>query len=239
MYYTWPIAAERFTYKIVIVLYKLTIVLLFTGYLQGVAAQSLTRNTTGFHDGYYYSFWNDHTSGMASMTLEPKGRYTIQWTNIGNLTAGKGWRTGREDRIISYKATFNGGSNGFLAVYGWTKDSLIEYYVVENYGEWTPPGATELGTVDTDGGTYRIYKTLRINQPSIAGTATFYQYWSVRTTKRSRGTVTFANHVAAWRKYGMYLGHIWDYQIMETEGYKSSGYADVQLRTSTTDETDK
>ncbi|HSC54758.1 MAG TPA: glycoside hydrolase family 11 protein [Phnomibacter sp.] len=192
-------------------------------------AQTISKNKTGMHNGFYYSFWSDGTSGTASITLQPKGRYTTQWTNVGNFTAGKGWAKGKADRKICFTGKFNGGSNGYLAIYGWTKDSLIEYYVVENYGDWTPPGARSLGTFNSDGGTYNIYKTQRVEQPSIVGTATFYQYWSVRTTKRSSGTVTFANHVAAWKAKGMRLGKIWDYQIVETEGYQSSGSSDISV----------
>ena len=40
-------------------------------------AQTLGRNATGFHDGYYYTFWKD--SGDATMTLLPGGRYASRW----------------------------------------------------------------------------------------------------------------------------------------------------------------
>jgi oligosaccharide reducing-end xylanase len=197
--------------------------------IENAFSQTITKNETGKHDGFYYSFWSDGSRGTASITLKPKGKYETEWTNIGNFTAGKGWSMGKEDRIVCYSGKFNGGSNGYLALYGWTRDSLIEYYVVENYGDWTPPGAVSLGNFESDGGTYNIYKTRRINQPSIVGTATFTQFWSVRTTKRSSGTITFKNHVDAWKSKGMYPGKTWDYQIMETEGYKSTGYSNITV----------
>jgi len=197
--------------------------------ITNVFSQTINKNETGQHDGFYYSFWTDGSSGTASITLKPEGRYQAKWNNIGNFTGGKGWSKGKEDRIICYSGKFNGGSNGYLALYGWTKDSLIEYYVVENYGDWIPPGAVSLGNFESDGSTYNIYKTRRINQPSIVGTATFSQFWSVRTTKRTNGIITFKNHVSAWKNKGMLLGKTWDYQIMETEGYKSSGYSDITV----------
>jgi hypothetical protein len=212
---------------------KSILVFVFVLCLQFSYSQVLTQNKVGFQDGYYYSFWNDQSSGSVTMELLSGGRYRTQWKNIGNFTAGKGWAVGKEDRIIEFSGEFNGGTNGFLALYGWTKDELIEYYVVENHGDWTPPGGKSLGTLVSDGGTYNIYKTQRIQQPSIVGTATFYQYWSVRTTKRNKGTVTFKNHVAAWKDKAMMLGKVWDYQIMESEGYKSSGYSDITVNEST------
>mgnify|MGYP003855593465 CR=1 FL=1 len=200
-------------------------------------AQTFTANNqgayqSGTHDGFFYSFWSEG-GGQASMTLGPKGNYSTSWTNVQNFTAGKGWRTGSRNKVICFEGTYNGGSNGFLAVYGWTTDPLIEYYVVENHGQWRPPGNTSdiesMGTVFSDGDTYDIYRSQRVNKPSIIGNATFYQFWSVRRTKRSSGTVTFANHVDAWEKTGLKLGSTWDYQIMESEGFGSSGNSNITV----------
>lgn len=196
-------------------------------------AQTITTNTQGTHDGFFYSFWNDNQSGSASMTLGPQGNYSTTWNNVHNFTAGKGWRTGSADRTVCFEGTYNGGSNGFLAVYGWTKDPLIEYYVVETHGQWTPPGNTGgvqfKGEYECDGSIYRAYTARRTNAPSIIGNADFDQYWSVRTNKRSTGTVPFATHVAAWRSFGMQMGTTWDYQIMESEGYTSSGNSNITV----------
>src|SRR5688572_399865 len=193
-----------------------------------INAQTICSNQTGTNNGFYYSWWKD-SPGSACITMGPAGNYSTTWSNVNNFVGGKGWSTGSPNRVVNFSGSFNGGSNGYLCLYGWTRNSLIEYYVVENYGSWTPPGGTSAGTFTSDGGTYNLYRTQRVQQPSIDGTQTFYQYWSVRTSKRSTGTITFANHVAAWASKGWNLGSSWAYQIMATEGYQSSGSSNITV----------
>lgn len=86
---------------------------------QNSNAQTITNYANGMHNGWYYSFWTENENDNVSMTLGPDGNYSTQWTNVLNFTAGKGWATGQRDRQICFEGTYNGGSNGFLAVYGW------------------------------------------------------------------------------------------------------------------------
>lgn len=203
----------------------------------------------GIHEGSFYFCWTND-KGTVNYQNTTHNAYTVSWNSNGasgfNFTCGKGWQSGNRYRKVYYEGSFDPGNNGYLALYGWTKlpegstYQVAEYYVVESYGNWTPPGTgpdvVSLGTVESDGATYNLYRTTRIDQPWIlGGNGSFYQYWSIRTPKKPTGnnlsgTITFKNHVEAWEKAGLTMGDFSPfYQVMETEGYESKGSSNIKM----------
>nr|AGL92443.1 xylanase [Bacillus sp. SN5] len=196
------------------------------------ASAQITGNEIGTHDGYDYEFWKDE-GGYGSMTLNSGGTFSAEWTDVHNILFRKGQKfdtTQTHQQLgninIDYGVNYQPNGSSYLAVYGWTTDPLVEFYIVDSWGTWRPPGAESKGTIHVDGGTYEIYETTRVQQPSIEGTATFQQYWSVRTDKRTSGTISVSEHFHAWEAHGMPMGNMYEVALT-VEGWQSSGSADV------------
>ena len=192
----------------------------------------------------YYQAWKSG-SATPNCVNGSGGNYSCSWTTgVGNMVAGEGWKPG-SSRTIGYNAgSWSPNGNAYLTLYGWTKNSLIEYYVVDTWGSWRPPCGNSStgtctnngqpvvykGTTNIDGADYDVFTHQQVNQPSIVGTTTFMQFFSVRRTKRSTGVnnnINFPAHKSYWATKGMNLGSTWDYQIMATEAFNSSGSCNV------------
>ena len=113
------------------------------------AQTCLTSSQTGTNNGHYFSFWKDNP-GSVNFCMYANGRYTSNWSGINNWVGGKGWQTGSSSRVVNYSGTFNSPGNGYLTLYGWTTNPLIEYYIVDNWGSYRPPGGQGfMGTVNS------------------------------------------------------------------------------------------
>jgi len=186
-----------------------------------------TRSGQGTSNGYFYSFYTDG-GGTVNYANGASGSYTVSWVNCGNFVAGKGWNPGSA-RTINYSGTFNPSGNGYLSVYGWSTGPprrILHRRVLWHVQPWFCRNLQRHCYVRW--WNIHIYESTRTNAPSIIGTATFNQYWSIRASKRVGGTVTTATHFNAWAKLGMNLG-TYNYQIVATEGYQSSGSSSITV----------
>ncbi|KAF7300501.1 Endo-1,4-beta-xylanase [Mycena chlorophos] len=188
---------------------------------------------SGTYDGMYWASYV--TSGFDVIyTNIAGGQYEVQWDGSGDFVVGQGWNPGATNKVITFSASWepNPSSAAILSVYGWSTNPLVEYYVNEeanNFNLGTINSGTNFkGSFTSDGSVYNVYEHEQVNQPSIQGTATFQQYLSVRQSPRTSGTVTFANHVAAWKSFGMNLGTM-NEQIVAVEGLSSSGQATITV----------
>jgi len=163
------------------------------------------------------------------------GNFDVRWEttrpNSGfNNLQGLGWSYGRHNRRLGYNVgvlEHHSGHQGMTiaAFYGWTRGPLIEYYVLENWLNHRSTPGTRLGTFQSDGGTYEVWRENR-NGHNINGMGPFIQLKSVRTTPaplRTNNTITFQNHVNAWGRFGQTMGTEWYYQAFIIEGWESSG----------------
>lgn len=165
---------------------------------------------------------NYKTGGNINFQPSSNG-YSVQFSGAQDFVLGKGWSRGTTRNITFTGSTTASSGTVLVSVYGWSKNPLVEYYIQEYSNGNGAAQGQKVGTVVSDGSTYDIWKHQQVNQPSIVGTSTFWQYISVRRTKRpGGGTVTTANHFNAWAKLGLNLGQM-DYQVIATEGWGNAG----------------
>lgn len=188
-----------------------------SGFIQNKVAPS----GTGTSNGFFWSLYNE--GGTASITQGAAGNFAINYSNVTDVVGGKGWNPGSA-RAIGYNVGALSGSYNFVGIYGWTTSPLIEYYVGEM---GSVAGGTYVNSVSSDGHSYSFYKSQRVNEPSIIGTATFWQYkdnWGGAPTGQNR-SVNMANHINNWKNTGGQGFGSYNYQILALEAYSGkSGY---------------
>lgn len=185
-------------------------------------------------DGYYYQLWKD--MGDSIMTIQDGG-FSCEWNKVNNALFRKGKKLNIENSYselenikVEYECDYQPEGISYLAVYGMKElknSEMLEYYIVESWGATKPNGGmVPLGTITVDGGTYDIYKiTLNVPMGSISDRRV-NQYWSVRNSKRTSGTVSVHEHFKAWESLGLDLLDMNDVAFM-VEGYQSNGRANV------------
>lgn len=124
--------------------------------------------------------------------------------------------------MVNYTANYNPQGNSYLALYGFTSNPRVEFYVVEAFAEHNPSdnaGHSFYGYHTSDGAQYELWSKYNGN---------LRQYWSVRRTNRRGGTITFNNHYKAWVAAGLPMGSLGNTYIV-VEGQQGRGNADITV----------
>ena len=204
--------------------------------------QHCSSNATGNSNGFAYSIWSSGSGGCIT-TYGVGAAFKATWNNSGDFLAGMGFQwneTKKYDQYgtvsadYSYTKSGSGGGWSYIGIYGWSNSPLIEFYIVDDWFGSNPPngGGTQKGTLDVDGATYKIYTHQQVNQPSIHGTTTFTQYFSVRQTARQCGHISVTEHFKKWAALGMPLGVMASARLLAEAG-GGSGSIDYKVATMT------
>jgi len=193
-----------------------------------------TSNAVGNIGGVGYELWAD--SGNNSATFYSDGSFSCTFQNAGDYLCRSGLSfdsTQTPDQIGQLTADFklvksdiqNVGYS-YVGVYGWTRDPLVEYYIVDNWlspsrpGDWV--GEKNHGNFQIDGAQYTVYENNRFG-PSIDGDTQFKQYFSIRSEARDCGTIDISAHFKQWEALGMKMGKLHEAKVLGEAGNGSGG----------------
>ena len=186
------------------------------------------------NSGYHYEIW--YQGGNNSMTYYNDGTFSAEWNGSNDFLARVGFKynsTQTHDQIgyftADYKFTKSGNAAySYIGIYGWTENPLVEYYIVDDW--FTKPSTQYLGEkkgeITVDGDTYDIYTFTRVNQPSIKGTSTFPQFFSVRRHPRQCGHIDITAHFKKWAEVGLKLGKMYEVKVLAEAGGGATGKID-------------
>ncbi|KYF72804.1 glycosyl hydrolase [Sorangium cellulosum] len=190
-------------------------------------------------NGYGYELWAEG-SGSGCMTVHGVGAtFSAEWNNVEDFLARVGLdfnQTRKHAQIGTFSADFahtkteEGGGLTYIGIYGWTVNPLREFYILDDWGSAKPGGFSsdgtprdEVGTLTADGETYDVWKKTRVNKPAITGPSeTFDQYFSIRRTARTCGTISVSEHFTKWEGLGLSLGNLHEVKLL-IEAQSNSG----------------
>jgi hypothetical protein len=205
--------------------------------------QHCSSNLTGKTGGFAWSIWSSGSGGC----ITPSGNtaaFKATWNEAGDFLARMGFqwdetktfdKYGTVTADYAYTKSGTAGSYSFIGIYGWSNNPLIEYYIVDDwFGAGAPPtgGGTFQGAFTADSGAYNIYTNQRVNQPSIHGTTTFMQFFSIRQTPRQCGHITVSDHWKQWKGMGLELGKMYEAKLLVEAG-GGTGSIDYSVGTMT------
>ncbi|KAL6626024.1 concanavalin A-like lectin/glucanase [Neocallimastix sp. 'constans'] len=194
----------------------------------------VTSNKVGTIGNIGYELWAD--SGNNSATFYSDGSFSCTFQNAKDYLCRSGLSfdsTKTHSQIGHMYADFKlvkqniqNVDYSYVGIYGWSRDPLVEYYIVDNWlSQWRPGdwvGNKKHGDFTIDGAKYTVYENTRYG-PSIDGDTTFKQYFSIRQQARDCGTIDITAHFEQWEKLGMRLGKMHEAKVLGEAGSNGGG----------------
>ncbi len=194
-----------------------------------------------FYARRYLGGTNDVLEFSHPVYNDDTGGFSCKWDRVFDITAEVGCGmpegyAGKNYKVfdmleLTYNADFYTDGNGYFGVHGWTQNPLVEYYIIEGWGSWRPPGGQGFhGSVTVNGQAYDLYQAMRYNIPSIEGERIFPQYYAVRhentvterVQNRVTGTVDIYSIFNEWEKTGLDMSGSLESCGLFAEGYGGS-----------------
>jgi hypothetical protein len=187
-------------------------------------------NAQGTAGGLSWSIWTN--SGPGTITTFSVPAFSASWNNSGDFLARIGLQFGSSGKAVSalgtvtaqYAETKTGSAGGYsyVGIYGWSVNPCIEWYIVDDSFNNLPfnPGGTSKGTVTIDSGTYNVIQrnTTGTGGNRCGNVTQWDQFYSIRTSKKSCGTITISDHFKAWSAAGLNLGNVLEASILIEAG---------------------
>jgi hypothetical protein len=206
-------------------------------------SRQVTTNTVGsFDNGIGYELWNEGGNG-GSATFYDDGSFNCKMTGAKDYLcrAGLSFNSDKTHGEIGHmkadfklvKRNLSGIQYSYIGIYGWTREPLVEWYIVDNTGsdympgDWVAQGssAKKHGVFKIDGADYTVYEGDRTSY-SIDGDGKYFkQYFSVRTSKRDCGTIDITAHFKKWEELGMKMGKMHEAKILGEAGNSNGAQA--------------
>eukprot|EP00833_Pecoramyces_ruminatium_P017801 jgi/Orpsp1_1/1191833/evm.model.d7180000088826.1 len=194
----------------------------------------VTSNKVGSINGIGYELWAD--SGSNSATFYDDGSFSCSFSRAKDYLcrSGLSFDSTKTHQQIGHmyadfklvKQNIQSVDYSYVGIYGWTRNPLVEFYVVDNWlSQWRPGdwvGNKKHGDYMIDGAMYTVYENTRYG-PSIDGDTNFKQFFSIRKEARDCGTIDITAHFEQWEKLGMKLGKMHEAKVLGEAGSTGSG----------------
>jgi hypothetical protein len=186
-------------------------------------------DSQGSAAGLTWQLWMNGSNG--TMTTYSTPAFSANWNNSGDFLAriGLSWGSGKAYTSLGtvsadFAETKSGGAGGYsyIGIYGWSVNPCVEWYIVDDsYGNLPfNPGGSMVGTATIDGGTYNIIarSTTGTGGNRCGNVSSWNQIYSMRTSKRTCGTISITDHWNAWAKANQQLGAMLEASILIEAG---------------------